>query len=372
MGYSSQSRFQYKNHFGFGQTCQQYHVDIEGHTEVSEQQREQIYSSWDSQKCQYYTEKEETLRQQMSSTNSQEYEEEYRQLEKEHTEAARQKQKYCSKKVEQSKSLDYTEFDVTYSSQLPRQVYTWAKRTNMGLKAALYQYISYIGEETNQNKITVKLNINQQLNSLTMTVASPEDTTRYRNIRLPYQLAGMIPLVAGKNPAEQGYKALTGESWMSQCVVGEGYVQTFDQSSKLFGKSYRTKSSQCSPLSQQTIEEIKREEQECAKYETKRTQVSSIFSSGQRDSYSIKKHSYIYKKGQLCISQEPVVQCSEDSIPKSMTKKTIKFVCLPEGPISKLYSDRIERGESPQELKHQPVAFTAQMDQPVICGPSQL
>merc|ERR1711973_722292 len=87
----------------------------------------------------------------------------------------------------------------------------------------LYRYISYIGEETNQNKITVKLNINQQLNSLTMTVASPEDTTRYRNIRLPYQLAGMIPFVAGKNPAEQGYKALTGESWMSQCVVGEGY-----------------------------------------------------------------------------------------------------------------------------------------------------
>merc|ERR1711962_668973 len=498
------SRFQYKNHFGFGQTCQQYHVDIEGHTEVSEQQREQIYSSWNSQKCQYYTEEEERLRQQMSYTNRQQNEEEYRQLEKEHTEAAWQKQKYCSKKVEQSKSLDYTEFDVTYSSQLPRQVYTWAKRTNMGLKAALYQYISYIGEETNQNKITVKLNINQQLNSLTMTVASPEDTTRYRNIRLPYQLAGMIPFVAGKNPAEQGYKALTGESWMSQCVVGEGYVQTFDQktysyqidecdhvvasdcsgdsdhsvmvlakevngmkhitilsgqtkiqlspaqaysnsveqyqlsvngqemslqqnkevtlstqeqitayygkaveieekgsadgshcglcgdynndkradlkspkkcifqSSKLFGKSYRTKYSQCSPLSQQTVEEIRREEQECTKYETKRTQVSSIFSSGQRDSYSIKKHSYIYKKDQLCISQEPVVQCSEDSIPKSMKKKTIKFVCLPEGRISKLYSDRIERGESPQELKHQPVDFTAEMDQPVICGPAQL
>merc|ERR1719290_938311 len=501
---------------------QQYHVDIEGHTEVSEQQREQIYSSWDSQKCQYYTEKEETLRQQMSSTNSQEYEEEYRQLEKEHTEAARQKQKYCSKKVEQSKSLDYTQFDVTYSSQLPREVYRWAKRTNMGMKAALYPYISYIGEETNQNKITVKLNINQQVNSLTMTVASPEDTTRYTNIRLPYQLNGMIPFVAGKNPAEQGYKALTGQSLMSQCVVGEGYVQTFDQktfsyqldecdhvvasdcsgdsdhsvmvlakevngmkhitilsgqtkiqlspaqaysnsveqyqlsvngqemslqqnkqvtlstqeqitayygqdqtvtistpssrithsgktvqieekgsadgshcglcgdynndrradlkspkkcifqSSKLFAKSYRSKSSQCSPLPQQTVERIRSEEQNCDQYETKRTPVTSIFSSGQGDSYSIKKHSYIYKKDQICISQEPVVQCAEDSIPKSMKKKTIKFVCLPEGRISKLYSERIEAGESPQELKHQPVAFTAQMDQPVICGPAQL
>merc|ERR1712142_852443 len=448
--------------------------------------------------------------------------EEYKQLEEQHTEAARQKLKYCSKKVEQSKSLDYTEFDVTYSSQLPREVYRWAKRTNMGVKAALYQYISYIGEETNQNKITVKLNINQQLNSLSMTVASPEDTTRYTNIRLPYQLNGMIPLVAGMNPAEQGYKALTGQSLMSQCVVGEGYVQTFDQktysyqldecdhvvasdcsgdsdhsvmvlakevngmkhitilsgqtkiqlspakaysgnveeyqlsvngqevslqqnqqvtlssqeqitayynedktvtistpssrinhsgktveieekgwadgshcglcgdynndrradlkspkkcifkSSELFGKSYRSKSSQCSPLPQETVERIRSEEERCDQYETKRTPVTTIYSSGHGDSYSIKKHSYIYEKDQICISQEPVVQCTEDSIPKSMKKKTIKFVCLPEGRISKLYSERIERGESPQELKHQPVAFTAQMDQPVVCGPSQL
>ena len=40
--------------------------------------------------------------------------------------------------------------------------------------------------------------------------------------------------------------------------------------------------------------------------------------------------------------------------------------------ISKLYSERIERGESPQELKHQPIAFQAQMDVPVNCRPKQL
>merc|ERR1712226_1038244 len=108
------------------------------------------------------------------------------------------------------------------------------------------------------------------------------------------------------------------------------------------------------------------------KYETKETPVDTIFSSGHRDSYSVKKHSYIYKEDKLCISQDPVVQCRQGSIPQSMKKKTIKFVCLPEGRISKLYSDRIERGESPQELKHQPVDFTAEMDQPVICGPAQL
>merc|ERR1712168_1587998 len=508
--YNSQSRFQYNNRVGFGQTCQQYYVNIDGQTKVSEHQRLQSYNSRDSQKCQFNTEEEE------------EQEEQDRKIEEQHTEAARQKQKYCSKKVEQSKSLDYTQFDVTYSSQLPREVYSWAKRTNMGVKAALYQYITYIGEETNQNKITVKLNINQEVKSLSMTVASPEDTTRYTNIRLPYQLTGMIPLVAGKNPAEQGYKALTGQSLMSQCVGGEGYVQTFDQktysyqidecdhvvasdcsgdsdhsvmvlakevngmkhitilsgqakiqlspaqaysnnveeyqlsvngqevslqqnqqvtlssqeqitayysedqtvtistpssrithsgktvqieekgsadgshcglcgdynndkradlkspkkcifqSSKLFGKSYRSKSSQCSPLPQETVERMRSEEERCDQYQTKRTPVTTIFSSGHGDSYSIKKHSYIYKKDQICISQDPVVQCSQGSIPKSMKKKTIKFVCLPEGRISKLYSERIEAGESPQELSHQPVAFTAQMDQPVICGPQQL
>merc|ERR1712025_915034 len=45
-------------------------------------------------------------------------------------------------------------------------------------------------------------------------------------------------------------------------------------------------------------------------------------------------------------------------------KKTVSYVCLPEGRVAKLYAERIERGESPQELKHQPVAFKAEMEQP--------
>merc|ERR1712050_716340 len=81
-------------------------------------------------------------------------------------------------------------------------------------------------------------------------------------------------------------------------------------------QSYRSKSSQCSPLPQQTQLKIQEEEQKCAKYETKKTHVSSIYSSGQKDSYSIKKHSYIYKEDKICISQEPVVQCSSGSIPQ--------------------------------------------------------
>merc|ERR1712055_645549 len=349
--YNSQSKFQYNNRVGFGQTCQQYYVNIDGHTEVSEQQRQQSYSSWNSQKCQFYTEEEERLRQQMKYNNQEEEEEQDRKIEEQHTEAARQKLKYCSKKVEQSKSLDYTEFDVTYSSQLPREVYRWAKRTNMGVKAALYQYISYIGEETNQNKITVKLNINQEVNGMKhitllsgktkiqlspaqaysnnveeyqlsvngqevslqqnqeVTLSSQEQITAYYSedqtvtISTPSSRithSGKTVQIEEKGSADGSHCGLCGDYNNDRRAELKSPKKCIFKSSKLFGKSYRSKSSQCSPLPQETVERIRSEEQKCDQYETKRTPVTTIYSSGHGDSYSIKKHSYIYKKDQLC------------------------------------------------------------------------
>merc|ERR1712058_148025 len=41
------------------------------------------------------------------------------------------------------------------------------------------------------------------------------------------------------------------------------------------------------------------------------------------DSRAIKKHSYIYKDDKICISQVPLVQCSINSMPREMRKKTV-------------------------------------------------
>merc|ERR1711910_76136 len=73
------------------------------------------------------------------------------------------------------------------------------------------------------------------------------------------------------------------------------------------------------------------------------------------------------EEDKICISQDPVLYCSNGSVAKDIRKKSIKYVCLPERRVAKLYEARIQRGESPQELKHQPVAFTAEMEQPVSC-----
>merc|ERR1719342_155445 len=117
---------------------------------------------------------------------------------------------------------------------------------------------------------------------------------------------------------------------------------------KLAAHTYRSKSEQCRPISEKTLSQIRTEEERCVKFETKETKVKSVFNSELHDSSSIK------------------------SMPREMRKKTVNFVCLPVGRVAKLYAERIERGEILQELKQQPVAFKAEMDQPVSCKPRQV
>ena len=114
-------------------------------------------------------------------------------------------------------------------------------------------------------------------------------------------------------------------------------------------------------------EHFRSEEEKCVKYTSLNTEVSTIWKSSKSDVYSERKHSYIYKEDKICISQDPIVYCSSGSVAKDIRRKSVKYVCLPEGRVAKLYESRIQRGESPQELKHQPVAFTAEMEQPVSC-----
>jgi hypothetical protein len=439
---SSLANFQYKNKFGFGETCEEYFVNVEGYSKVSQTQRQKSDNSKESQKCEAKSQEELGLRQKIKTIQDEE--------EKKHAKVALEKLKYCSKKTEQSRTVDYTEFDISYSPALPHKVYSLAKTANTGLKAALFQYVYSISSpKPGQELIKVLLKFYPEVNTVSLKVESPEDQTEYKNIRLPSYLQGVLPLVAGQNPVEQSYKALTGESLLAKCVVGQGYIQTFDKktysyqidecehvtasdcsgdndhavmvltkevngmkhitilagqtkimvgpaqayinqveqytitvngvqqelsknkkisltsdkkisailtedktvviftpssrithsgktveieetgladgshcglcgdynkdkradlkspkkcifkSDSLFGKSYRSKSSQCTPLTPQTQQKIKEEEMNCAKYEIKKTHVSSIYSSGQKDSYSIKKHSYIYKEDKI-------------------------------------------------------------------------
>merc|ERR1712228_631633 len=96
---------------------------------------------------------------------------------------------------------------------------------------------------------------------------------------------------------------------------------------RLAAQSYRSKSSQCRPLSVETLNKIRSEEMSCVKFEIKKTNTRSVFESELRDSKSIMKHSIIYQDEKICFSQDPVIKCSANTVPKELRKKTVNFVC---------------------------------------------
>jgi len=518
---SSNAQYEWNNKIGFGQTCDQYNVNIQGNTQVSYRQRSFASESHEARQCQKATEQEKKLRNQIKYL-TEENEEKQSKI-RDHSEAAEKKLRFCNKQSEQSRTVDEAQVTITYSQNLPTNVYSYSKNALGLLKAALFQYISEISQPTQNNKIQINLNFNSKINTVDVKVQTPEENVVLRNIRVPEQLRGICPFVAGQNPVEQTYKAITGSPLLGKCVLGQGYVQTFDKktysyqvdecdhllvsdcsknsqnavlakevngqkhvtiyegrtkievrpseayagkverfiievdgqevplkkhekitlssqsaleqvtaywsndnvveietphnrvkhqgktviveekssadgshcglcgdynqdkradlkspqgcvftSNWLLAQSYRSKSSDCRPLSQRTQEKIREFEERCVKFTTKETEARKVFERQHSDNQSIKKHSYIYKEDKICISQEPVIQCSQDSYPQEMRKKTVNFVCLPEGRTAKLYIERIERGEYPQELKQQPVAFRTEMDQPVSCRPRQI
>jgi len=227
--YNSNANFQYNNHISFGQTCDQYYVNVEGNSQVSSKVLEFSSSSEESKKC--YEASKEDLR--LRDLIKYEHNEITRSsLEQEHSKCVEKKLKYCTKMLEQSRALDQTDITITTSQTLPKPVYKWARMLNTAAKAILYQYLAEVSEPSQQqNRINVRLNFDPRIKTVNVQVQSPRDNVVFRNIRLPQTLQNALPLIAGQNPAETTFKAVWGKPYYAKCTIGQGYVQTFDKKS---------------------------------------------------------------------------------------------------------------------------------------------
>merc|ERR1719379_1810775 len=196
--YNSNAQFKYNNHISFGQTCDQYYVNVEGNSQVSSKVMEFSSYSEESKKCQEATEEDLRLRELIKYEHN---EITKSSLEKEYSKCVEKKLKYCSKKLEQSRALDQTDITITTSQTLPKSIYNWASTLNTAAKAVNVQ------------------------------VQSPRENAVFRNIRLPRSLQNVLPLIAGQNPVETTFKAVYGKPYYAKCTIGQGYVQTFDKKS---------------------------------------------------------------------------------------------------------------------------------------------
>jgi hypothetical protein len=99
-----------------------------------------------------------------------------------------------------------------------------------------------VSEPSQTSQTLVNLKFDQKTNTVSLELQSPLDTVYFKNVRIPTEMKEIVPLVARKSPVEQTYKALTGTSLLAKCVLGQGYVQSYDK------KSYSYQIDECDHL----------------------------------------------------------------------------------------------------------------------------
>lgn len=152
------------------------------------------------------------------------------------------------------------QFTIKTSANLPVGLYSAGKVIDSGLKALLMEYITGLPVHSAADKvtkhsiscrtiliccttqslhwpmqITANIKFNTELNTATLSLITPLDSASYSNIRLPYATKHFLPLIYDKKYEEQVYQAVSGSSLYPTCVVGKGYVNTFDKKVYSYG-----------------------------------------------------------------------------------------------------------------------------------------
>ena len=130
--------------------------------------------------------------------------------------------------------------------------------------------------------------------------------------------------------------------------------------------TYRVQKS-CSPLSAEQ-KKIVSQKVTCAE-NVKKISYTPIAASV-LEKCQVTKHSMIRQAGKLCISQIPIVECGSGCASRSTIIRSVPFTCLPSNRerVSKLYTEKVVRGEILPELRNMEKTFAAKMEVPVSCA----
>jgi hypothetical protein len=99
------------------------------------------------------------------------------------------------------------------------------------VKAVLLPYTTDIENVHSREGIDMELQFRPRINAVNMVLASPYETVKYENIRLPEFTRRLFPMIASKQPHEQVYEAVLGEPMYPTCRVSADTVYTFDNRS---------------------------------------------------------------------------------------------------------------------------------------------
>merc|ERR1719513_17070 len=221
-------KFKFQNKIGFGASCEEHAITMNGFTVTSQKQIEYSKRSEAARDCPRISREATELDMQLRTLA-------------EGAEKARMVQTYgqlvlkreyiCGMQRRQETALDQVQIEITATPNLPVQVLTVGRYLDSILKGLLVEYVNQLPNIHNRDMHGVKMIIefDQRLQALNLKITSPLDTTVFKNIRLPAWIRQILPLHHSTNLVEQVYRAVLGERLYGKCILERGHVHTFDK-----------------------------------------------------------------------------------------------------------------------------------------------
>merc|ERR1712121_276547 len=221
-------KFKFQNKIGFGSTCEQHEITMNGFAFTSQRQIEFSRRSEAARECPRISREASELDMHIRSLPEGS---EKAKMVRSYGQLVLKRESMCGLKKRQETALDQIEIEITATPNLPVEVYTVGRYLDSILKGLLVEYINQLPNFRirDMHGVKVVIEFDQRLEALNLKITSPMDTTVYRNIRLPFWLRQIFPLHHSMNLDEQVYRALFGERLYSKCVLDRGHVHTFDK-----------------------------------------------------------------------------------------------------------------------------------------------
>merc|ERR1712002_1288820 len=221
-------KFKLQNKIGFGASCEEHVITMNGFTVTSQKQIEYSKRSEAARDCprisREATELDMQLRTLPEGAEKAKMVQTYGQL-------VLKREYICGMQRRQETALDQVQIEITATPNLPVQVLTVGRYLDSILKGLLVEYVNQLPNIHNRDMHGVKMIIefDQRLQALNLKITSPLDTTVFKNIRLPAWIRQILPLHHSTNLVEQVYRAVLGERLYGKCILERGHVHTFDK-----------------------------------------------------------------------------------------------------------------------------------------------
>merc|ERR1712227_1200987 len=202
-----QGKVVYNNRLGFGSSCDEHFVMVEGMVASTERQREMSRNTEEARRCDRLSRKIQEKQEQIKTLPQSQWK---ASLLEELAQMRIERMSMCEEKLRQRTALDRVEMTITPSPNLPTPVYTVAKYLDTILKAVLVEYMAALPAPH--------------------SVTDPKvmDITQYRNIRVPGVIRNFLPVTLSKSPIEQLYQGFGGTRLYPKCSIFQGQIKTFD------------------------------------------------------------------------------------------------------------------------------------------------